>query len=90
MAINFTKPSNGYLFDLTGETGAGTLKPLFRFRATQSISVVDVYNDRISYKDMFGVDYNFSYDGTTHIQLLINGVASSSNLDLFNDLIALL
>jgi hypothetical protein len=90
MAINFTKPSNGYLFDLTGEAGAGTLKPLYRFRALGTISIIDVYNDRVAYKDLQGVDYNFSFDGTNYPQLTIAGVASASNLDLFNDLIALL
>jgi len=91
MAINFTVPANGYLFDVTGQPGAGTLVPLFRFRSKDgSIAIVDLYNDRIAYTDMQGTSYNFSYDGTQYPQLLINGVASSSNLDLFNDLIALL
>jgi hypothetical protein len=91
MAINFTKPSNGYLFDLTGEAGAGTLRPLFRFRSLGTISIIDVYNNRVAYKDLQGTDYNFSFDGSGgYPQLLINGVASDSNLDLFNDLLALL
>lgn len=91
MAINFTKPTNGYLFDLTAETGAGTIIPSYIFRATTgSIHRVELYNDRVAYTDSQGTNYNISCDGTNYKKLTIDGVTYESNLELFNALIALL
>lgn len=91
MAVNFTKPANGYLFDLTAESGAGTTIPSYIFRAlNSSIHRVELYDDRIAYTDSQGTNYNLSCDGVDYRKLTIAGVTYGSNLLLFNALIALL
>jgi len=86
--INFTTTANGILFDLTS-LGTETLY-VFRPSVFHTIVRVSVTADRMSYKDSDGQDFNFSFDGTEYAQLKIGGVDSASNLDLFNDFIALL
>jgi hypothetical protein len=86
--IDFTTRANGILFDLTSQD----TETLYVFRPSvfHTIVRVSVTADRMSYKDSDGQDFNFSFDGTEYAQLKIGGVASNSNLDLFNDFIALL
>ena len=86
--IDFTTRANGILFDLTSQ-GTETLY-VFRPSVFHTIVRVSVTSDKMSYKDSDGQDFNFSFDGTEYAQLKIGGVASASNLDLFNDFIALL
>lgn len=88
--INFTVLPNGILFDTT-ELENETLF-VFRPSTFHTIVRVSVTAEKMSYKVSDGTDFNFSFDGAGDNlpQLKINGVASSSNLDLFNDFIALL
>ena len=86
--INFTTLANGIMFDLTPLSG-NTLY-VFRPSTFHTIVRVSLTTTNMSYQVSDGSDYNFTFDGTGGTQLKINGVACSSNLDLFNQFVALL
>ena len=90
--INFTKLSNGILFDLSERAGAGTTSAKFVFRPSlfHTITKVEVWDARMSYTTIEGVDFNFSFDGVGSSQLKIAGATSIDNYALFNSFIALL
>ena len=90
--INFTKLSNGILFDLSAREGAGTTSAKYVFRPSlfHTITKVEVWDDRMSYTTAEGVDFNFSFDGVGASQLKIAGVTPTDNYDLFDEFIALL
>ena len=86
--INFTTLANGILFDLTA-TGGNTLY-VFRPSTFHTIVRVSLTTTNMSYQVSDGSDFNFTFDGIGATQLKINGLVCSSNLDLFNQFIALL
>jgi hypothetical protein len=86
--IDFTVLPNGILFD-TSETESETLF-VFRPSTFHTIVRVSVTVNKMSYKVSDGTDFNFSYNGVGEAQLKINGNVAESNLDLFNQFIALL
>ncbi len=88
--INLTKLSNGVLFDLSEMDGAGTTRAKFVFRPSlfHTITRVEVWDDRISYKTAEDADFNFSFDGINYSGLKIDGLSASDNYDLFNKFIA--
>jgi hypothetical protein len=89
--VNFSVLENGYKFDLSAISN-GSEKPIYRFRPKSgSIAWIDLYENKISYRDVHGTDYNFSCDGANSItKLTINGSTLESNLLLFDALVALL
>lgn len=88
MAIKITKLSNGILFDLTTESGAGTTKPNYVFRPAHFSTIIQtkVYNNRFEYTSIENRDFIFSCDGTTPDAGIIDeidGIAVTTNQDLF-------
>jgi len=94
-AITITTLSNGVLFDLSSFTGAGTTRDKFVFRPAtfHTITKVSVRDGFMQYVTVDGEKYSFNWDGTTDAGSqvdLIDGVAPTSNYDLFDKFIATL
>ena len=91
-AINLTASTNGIMFDLSARSGAGAgvtiAKFVFRPSNFHTITKVEVWDDRMSYTTAEGVDFNFSWDGTSFSKLQVDGVDATDNYDLFTKFIA--
>ena len=91
--IDFTKLSNGIMFDLSAKTGSEVSSAKFVFRPSSfhTIVQVSVQDNKMWYTTTEDKDFNFSFDGANGItQLKISGVTATDNYDLFTKFTALL
>lgn len=97
MAVDIvvTKTATGILFDLSAFSGAGTTRDKYVFRPNlfHTITKVSVRDSYMQYVTIDGEKYSFNYNGATDAGSevsSVDGVAPTSNYDLFDKFIAIL